>query len=832
MKNIIKLIGIIALAALIGLSIISCPTEASDGGGSGKMNTIKLSELETAVNNTGLGWGKVEYGVVSTKERYTLFIEQSLNIIGDEPNFTKGISIVFEKSENVAFSGTLKVDSGFKGGNTLIELTNNDLKNANGTFKVDTDAEIIMDVTGGTAIKSDGPVIEILGKTIKAGGIAIESESVDGITISSKSVSIAGEIIGKATVAAQAMLSVVEDMMLKVHELIVKANGQVAVVNGSELINEGNTIENSGRINISGTGILKNNGTLKNPGTIYNYGTIDNSNSNGTINNTGAIYNIGSGKIIPVSQGNYSGNQPIIQGGVDPGDGNAGNPFKVYDVATLQRVGKGTGEYAAWNRTANYVQTANINMTGQTWTPIGSSSGNTRFSGVYDGGGFNITGLTINAPGTSSQGLFGCIDTGAIVKNVGLVACDINGNQYVGGVVGYNFGTVQDCSVAGKDSGENGSYGDYIGGVVGRNQAVVQGCNSSGEINGKSSTGGVVGRNEVAACMVKDCYSSATVTTSGSYAGGVVGYNYYGTVQDCYSTGDVTGNSSRVGGVVGCSYTNGKVLRCYATGEIRGTGSGANGNSVAGVVGNNYGTVEYCWATGDVYGNGELGGVVGQNNGSNGFGIVQYCYATGNVIGTGGSNGSIAGVNTEGGIVQNCYATGNVSGSESIGGVVGNNAGNTKATTQNCYVTGNVHATGNRIGGVVGNLSAPVKNCVALGKSVITDYGNPSTTSVDIGKTVGFIYDTSSSWVNNYARNDMTIGHNGLKIGTRSDDGSPVTTLEALTQSWWTTAGRWDEVTGTAWDFSASGAWNPVSGDILPTLKGMPTAYTQEPKIQ
>jgi hypothetical protein len=123
--------------------------------------------------------------------------------------------------------------------------------------------------------------------------------------------------------------------------------------------------------------------------------------------------------------------------------------------------------------------------------------------------------------------------------------------------------------------------------------------------------------------------------------------------------GSVSGQQY-VGDVVG--YNNGTVSNCYATGEVSG------GYDVGGVVGNNYhnGSMSNCYATGDVSGAYQVGGVVGKN-----YGTISNCYSTGNVSGT-GNVGGMVGYNES--VVSNCYATGNVSGS-TIGGVVGNNNG-------------------------------------------------------------------------------------------------------------------------------------------------------------
>jgi len=281
--------------------------------------------------------------------------------------------------------------------------------------------------------------------------------------------------------------------------------------------------------------------------------------------------------------------------GSSGGTGTASDPFLVYDVATLRKVGTETTT-GDWTLGAHYKQTANITLPaissgGSNWTPIGTSS--EPFFGSYDGNGKTISNLTINTQTEDySQGLFGWIGIESAVKNVGLVNCTIVGYRFVGGVVGCNSrGTVQNCYVTGNVSGDG-----LIGGVVGINGGTMQNCYATGVVSGSDHVGGVAGSNS-------------------------------GTVQYCYATGSVSGNR-RVGGVVGGN-TDGTVQNCYATGTILGNGASASDyEDVGGVVGLNQGTVQDCYATGNVSGYQTIGGVVGLNQGT-----MQNCYATGNVSG-------------------------------------------------------------------------------------------------------------------------------------------------------------------------------------------------------
>ena len=201
----------------------------------------------------------------------------------------------------------------------------------------------------------------------------------------------------------------------------------------------------------------------------------------------------------------------------------------------------------AWNEAAQkdpYLSctlTADINLTEQSWTPIGSYPSN-GYAGTFDGGGHTISGLHVSSTG-NYIGLFSYVDSGT-VKNLNLTNVSISGNHFVGGVVGYNYaGTIHGCMVSGNVSGSS-----WVGGVVGYNNETVEGCcfaGSGSSVTGSASSawvGGVVGANNdtVEGC----CFAGGSVsdTGDGAYVGGVVGFNYdYGTITACYwqeGTGD------------------------------------------------------------------------------------------------------------------------------------------------------------------------------------------------------------------------------------------------------------------------------------------------------
>ena len=186
------------------------------------------------------------------------------------------------------------------------------------------------------------------------------------------------------------------------------------------------------------------------------------------------------------------------------------------------------------------------------WTPIGNR--NVEYTGAFDGNDKTVSGLYFNDANAGTVGLFGHVGESGKVQNVGVANAYFSGRNYVGGVVGWNKGTVMNCYNTGTVSGNW-----YVGGVVGWNAGTVTNCYSTGTVSGNANVGGVMGFN---AGTVTNCYNTSTVSCDAN-VGGVVGLND-GTVTNCCNTGTVSGNEE-VGGVVGLNY--GTATNCYFLSE-------------------------------------------------------------------------------------------------------------------------------------------------------------------------------------------------------------------------------------------------------------------------
>ena len=215
----------------------------------------------------------------------------------------------------------------------------------------------------------------------------------------------------------------------------------------------------------------------------------------------------------------------------------------------------------------NITLTADIDLTGKNWTPIGTSFSN-KYTGTFDGGGHTIKGLTVT---TYDQfvGLFGYIGNAGTVKNVMMEDVQITSNRssgFAGGVAGYSDGTIENCSVSGSVSGTV-----YVGGVVGAQwEGSITGCSSSATVKGMVDVGGVVGQTNGNTTLTA-CYATGNVTLEidpeKNIAGGsLVGFNGGSSLLACYATGNVTSTGSstgkvHIGGFLGDNYTT--VTACY-----------------------------------------------------------------------------------------------------------------------------------------------------------------------------------------------------------------------------------------------------------------------------
>ncbi len=375
------------------------------------------------------------------------------------------------------------------------------------------------------------------------------------------------------------------------------------------------------------------------------------------------------------------------------GAGTVDDPFTIYKVEDLARVGTGLDFWNAdsyyklmndlnfndnnsyWNPTENQ---GDINgdgiaegiktevTTSNGWNPIGVSS-MTAFKGNFDGNNHKISNLLINRGDSDYQGLFGYIrgksySNKAEIKNLILESVNITGNNYSGGLVGYErYSSIENCSVSGDITGNQ-----YVGGFVGRNNYsdIADSTYIGIVISTSDEVGGFVGLNDEYA-NIKNC-SAAGDVTGNQYVGGLVGKNNYANIKYSNFTGNISSTNQEVGGLVGRNENNGVIDGCYAD-SVMGSGHPYTG----GLVGYTSATIKNSYARGTVTSSANYAsGLVGYNQ----YGNINNCYTTATVESTSYYVGGLVGYNV--GDVTNSYAaTNQLNAQNFVGGLTGYNYG-------------------------------------------------------------------------------------------------------------------------------------------------------------
>ena len=240
------------------------------------------------------------------------------------------------------------------------------------------------------------------------------------------------------------------------------------------------------------------------------------------------------------------------------GTTSADNTYSISSVAELQALAEYVND---GNDTTGmtFVLGKNLDLSSiLNWTAIGNDTN--RFKGSFDGNGHVIKNLTIDST-EDSQGLFGFTEPASEIKSVGLENCSVKGGNVVGGLVGANYSSINNCYATGDIAGNND-----VGGLVGGNSGTITNCYATGDVSGANGTGGLVGTN---INTISSCYATGNVSGSSRMSGGLVGRNPAGfTIKNSYATGDVSG-AEQVGGLVGGG-TPDNISDSYATGNVTG----------------------------------------------------------------------------------------------------------------------------------------------------------------------------------------------------------------------------------------------------------------------
>jgi hypothetical protein len=376
------------------------------------------------------------------------------------------------------------------------------------------------------------------------------------------------------------------------------------------------------------------------------------------------------------------------------GGGTTSNPYLICAAGHIAHLAATSGDWGE-----HFLQQANIVLPlpapGQSnHTRIGSGF-SSAFTGTYDGGGYTISGMILEAPTVNGLGFFGFTD-GATLIDIHLISVSVNGRDWVGGLAGDTKDTViKNSSVSGAIVGKMS-----VGGLVGfssinfgtSGQSLIENSFATADVTSTdqffSQAGGLAGWASDGTII--DSYATGSVQGVEAI-GGLVGYASNQTITSSFATGSVTATGDIVGGLVGEAF-DGAVLDSYATGRVEGR------DSVGGIAGNARGSANIVRssAQGDVEGRNDVGGLIGKGESA---AMLAASYAEGDVTGTGDRVGGLAG--SYAGQLEDAYALGDVQGNNEVGGLVGYVDG---GSVDKAYAAGMVTATGtgSDVGGLIG----------------------------------------------------------------------------------------------------------------------------------
>jgi len=456
---------------------------------------------------------------------------------------------------------------------------------------------------------------------------------------------------------------------------------------------------------------------------------------------------------------------------------------------------------------------------GKGWEPIGTRSA--PFTGSFNGQGYEIWNVFIDLPeepivpwsSNEGVGLFGVVDEGGRIEDIGVVNADVTGFVSVGGLVGeIEHGTVSNSYSTGSVTG-----GEEVGGLVGRSyDGTVSNSYSTGSVTGYENVGGLVGWSWGDVSNSYYNYDEVLINGEKVITIGALfsedfdqwlandkfldvndrlsqenGYYVVNNVTDFkellafgqdgllkfrlkndldlgdepnfyipYLAGEFDGNGHKISNLSFNSdfvYTVGLFGYLAPSGKVTDLGvenvNITGDNLVGGLVGINYeGTVSNSYSTGSVAGYHYcLGGLLGWNGGN-----VSDSYSTGSVVGK-EIVGGLVGQNLN--TIGSSYSTGSVSGNSTVGGLVGENVGDVGSSYSTGSVTGDYY-----VGGLVGqNSYGTVSDSYSTGSVTGSSYvGGLVGVNLD---TVNNSYSTGSvngdDYVGGLVGSNYLLGNNG-----------------------------------------------------------------------
>jgi hypothetical protein len=416
--------------------------------------------------------------------------------------------------------------------------------------------------------------------------------------------------------------------------------------------------------------------------------------------------------------------------------------MKNWNLTNLSITGNHTPKALIPTASAGTLNIDALNLLSGSVAPATAQTNTGALVGLVSGATVNLTNITsaVSVNGTTyTGGLIGRIVTGSASLSGIQVTGDVTGTtNYIGGLIGATAGTttINNATVTAIITGTGTYHGGMVGaatvGITLTNSTINKPVSGGDTISGTNYIGGAIGAVSGGGLTLQNVSSNVNISGTGTL-GGLVGTSTFAGVEnslikDSFSTGSVTGTGTVVGGLIG-TLTAGTINDSYATGNVSGT------SSLGGLVGVlTAGVVDGVHATGDVQGTGTLGGLIGSSPSI----TLSNSYATGNVTGTATVVGGLVGTITAG-VVDNVYAKGNVSGTGTLGGLVGYFGTAATSTLTLAYATGNVTGTTTLMGGLVGQNYATLSKVYASG-NVTNNSTATVATALYVGGLAGYHY--------------------------------------------------------------------------------------------
>ena len=527
------------------------------------------------------------------------------------------------------------------------------------------------------------------------------------------------------------------------------------------------------------------------------------------------------------------------------GSGTSVDPFILTTLDDLELIGTAGYSLGAYYKLGSDIDASGTQdpeyNEGAGWLPIPGL-----FKGNFNGDGYAISGLYINRPTTNNVGFMEHLRDNGIVRNL-TISGTIIGQDTVGGITGYAWdGNISNCNINMNITGRN-----QVGGFCGDSYPAlnITSCSFNGNIIANSYVGGIIGnfRSWSGHGSLSLCSAQGSITATSSYVGGMIGkandkgfsnmsitnmtfncgaevdniggfigYLYGGSLTNIHTEVTIQARNG-IGGIAGYVNPGAAFLNCSFEGELSGTGN------IGGLIGNGNGTIITSTVKGELTASsGDIGGLAGHFEN----GIIQDCSVNGSVLtinssganNVGGFVGSgyelgftrchsrinLIGLARVGGLCGNLYPArdiiqcsyvGNLTGTSNVGGLTGHyDCWDGWNTISESYALGIITATSDNVGGLTGHLKGGITNSY----SRMTVNGNNI-----VGGLVGNAY--SGVITNSYAAGIVSGSTNVGGLLGRNQYGS------SATNSYWDT-----ETSGQA----TSALGTPLTSDQMKCLGG------------